>query len=75
VERADIIVDDLSIDPRKAEYLRASHGVDEADVFEVFRNVPAYFLFDARWGIYDMIGPNVAGRFLVVGIQRVENND
>jgi hypothetical protein len=75
VQRADITVDNLSIDPRKAEYLLKEHQVGIEDVFDVYNNAPAYFVFDPEWETYDMIGPTLSGRFMVVGIRRIEGNE
>lgn len=75
MERVDITVDNLSVDARKAEYLLTKHQVGLADLFEVYNNVPVYFLFNAARGIYDMIGPTLRGRFMVVGIRRIEGNE
>jgi len=74
VARVDLTVEIIEIDPRKAEYIR-SKGVEPEDVAEVLLNAPAYFLFSDQWGIYDMIGPNNAGRFLIAGIQHVAGSN
>ena len=75
MESADITVDSITIQPAKAAFILRTHHVEEEDILEVFANAPVFYLFDARWMVYDMVGPNRYGRFLVVGIQRIDGND
>jgi hypothetical protein len=72
VELADIDVNAIAIDEAKAEYI-AKKGVFPADIQEVHGNAPKFYLRNQAWNLYNMIGPNLSGRFLVVGIQYVVN--
>ena len=72
MESANLHIEELIIDARKADYISTKYRVSPADVFEVLHTAPKFTHFDRRWGIFDMIGPNRAGRFLVAGIQQVE---
>lgn len=74
MKRVNLSVDVITISEAKLGYIRTK-DVDEADVNEVLLNAPAYFLFNSEWGIYDMIGPNLAGRILYVGIQNVQADE
>lgn len=74
MQRIDLTVENIEVDPRKADYIR-SKGVEPEDVAEVLLTAPAYFLFNSQRGIYDMIGPNRRGRFLVAGIQHLTENN
>ena len=61
MERAEIEVGIITIDERKAAYIR-SKGVEPEDVFEVQFNRPAYFVRSEEAGLFNMIGPNHRGR-------------
>jgi hypothetical protein len=71
VEAADIDVWYVSIDEAKAAYI-ATKGVYPEDVQEVHDLAPRYFLKNAGRGLYNMIGPNEHGRFLVVSLMHLE---
>jgi hypothetical protein len=71
VEAADLDVWFILIDEAKAEYI-ARKGVYPEDVQEVHDLAPRYFLKNAAWGLYNMIGPNRDRRFLVVSITHQE---
>jgi hypothetical protein len=66
----EIEIEIITIDPRKADYIR-SKGVEPEDVFEVQFNAPRYFRRLRPGGLYNMIGPNRRGRFLWVSIEPV----
>jgi hypothetical protein len=70
VEQADLEVEIITIDAGKAGYIWHVHNVRTSDVDEVLRNAPRYFVRSRPAGLYNMIGPNRDGRFLVVGLEQ-----
>ncbi|HEX5368986.1 MAG TPA: hypothetical protein VFY10_06175 [Dehalococcoidia bacterium] len=74
-DRAEIVVEDILIDERKAAYIRKK-GVQTHDVLEVLEHIPHFFeeTIDSNHR-YSMLGPNRAGKFLLVAIARVEGNE
>jgi hypothetical protein len=75
VERAAIEVQTIAIDASKAEYIFRVHNVLPRDVDEALRNSPRYFVRSRPAGLYNMIGPNRSGRFLVVGLAHVAGTE
>lgn len=70
MEAADIKVWAILFDDTKIDYI-ATKGVMPADVDEVHGNRPRYFVRNPARNLYNMIGPNRAGRFLVAGLQQI----
>ena len=75
MERAELAVETITIDIRKAEYILREHDVRTTDVAEVHANRPRYFIRSVPAGLYNMIGPNLRGRFLVAGIMHVVGDE
>jgi hypothetical protein len=71
-------VQDLFIDEDKADYIMASKGVTEAEVFQVLWNTNREPHFFERLNVekdkleYAMVGQTTGGRWLRVAIEHVE---
>ena len=70
MEEAFIEVREILIDDAKTAYI-ADKGVTPSDVDEVHGFQPRYFEWKPEWAVFDMIGPNRNGRFLIAGIQHI----
>jgi hypothetical protein len=73
MERRRIALDisEIDIDDAKEAYIN-SKGVEADDFWEVLANDPHFFLVtDASRERYNLLGPNKAGRFLLVPIAPV----
>ena len=72
MEQADLEVLTVAADDRKRAYL-AAKGVDFADVVEVFQHRPRFYRStNERGERFAILGPNLAGRFLLTAVAETE---
>jgi hypothetical protein len=69
----DLDLESLDVPLAKAEYIETHKGVTADDVYEVFNNAPHFYRNTTDRGAPAvMLGPNHAGRFLMVPIAPAE---
>ncbi|HLF79746.1 MAG TPA: hypothetical protein VJB57_19870 [Dehalococcoidia bacterium] len=67
-EPDEIEVLELEFDDENLQHL-ADHGVEQADVLDVWLNAPRFFRnLEGRGGTHVMLGPDKSGRFFYIAL-------